>query len=59
MAFVMELQSSSSQFYLRNYIASIAREFAVPAEVIQSNGKITCAFASGHPGLREIGRAHV
>ncbi|MHC3993211.1 hypothetical protein ACXWTF_00120 [Thiomicrolovo sp. ZZH C-3] len=51
MAFVMELQSSSSQFYLRNCIAGIAREFGVPAKLVQSKGTLSCAFASDHPQL--------
>jgi hydrogenase maturation protein HypF len=52
MAFVMELQSSSTQHYLRNAIVSIVREFGIPAEVIQLNGAVTCAFASEHPALQ-------
>jgi len=51
MAFVMELQCSSSQPYLRNYIAAIAREFGVPAKIVHASGTMTCAFASDHPRL--------
>ena len=51
MAFVLELQSSSSQFYLRNCIAGIAREFGIPADIVQSRGTLSCAFASDHPDL--------
>ena len=52
MAFVLELQSSSSQPYLKNYVASIAREFSIPASLSQSKGFVTCAFASPHPRLQ-------
>ncbi|MEJ2467989.1 MAG: hypothetical protein P8Y51_02770, partial [Campylobacterales bacterium] len=52
MAFVLELQSSSSQSYLKNYVASIAREFGIPASLSQSKGVVTCAFASAHPRLQ-------
>ncbi len=52
MAFVLELQSTSTQPYLRNYIVSIVREFGVPAAVTRKHGTITCAFASEHPGLQ-------
>ncbi len=53
MAFVLELQFSFSQPYLRNYLAGIVREFDIPATVVQKEGKILCAFASEHPALAE------
>lgn len=52
MAFVLELQTTSSQPYIKNYIASIIREFGINAVVRQHSGKIMCAFASEHPHLQ-------
>ena len=51
MAFVLELQSTSSQPYIKNYIISIIRRFGIPAAVRQAEGKIISAFASEHPKL--------
>ena len=52
MAFVMELQCSTPQPYLSNYVISIIREFGIPAEVDGGAGRITCVFASEHPRLQ-------
>lgn len=52
MAFVMELQSSTSQVYLHNYIVSIIREFGVAAAVTQSRGGLVFRFASGQSRLQ-------
>jgi hypothetical protein len=51
MAFVLELQTSSSQPYIKNYLISIIREYAINAIVTQKEGKIISAFDSEHPGL--------
>ncbi len=52
MAFVLELQTTSSQPYIKNYIVSIIREFGIHAIVRQHSGKIICAFTSEHPELQ-------
>lgn len=51
MAFVLELQSSSSQPYLRNSIVSTIRIFGISADVVQRAGSIICAFDAAHPQL--------
>ncbi len=51
MAFVLELQTSSSQPYIKNYLISIIREHAINAIVTQNEGKIVSAFDSEHPDL--------
>ena len=51
MAFVLELQTSSSQPYIKNYLISIIREYAINAIVTQKEGKIVSAFDSEHPDL--------
>lgn len=52
MAFVLELQTTSSQPYIKDYIISIIREFGINAVVRQQSGRIISAFASEHPGLQ-------
>lgn len=52
MAFVLELHTTSSQPYIKNYIVSIVREFGIDAVIRQQRGRIICAFASEHPGLQ-------
>ncbi len=52
MAFVLELQTTSSQPYIKNYLVSIIREFDINAIVRQQSGKIICAFTSEHPSLQ-------
>lgn len=52
MAFVLELQTTSTQPYIKNYLISIIREFGIFTRVEHQNGKIICAFASGHPQLQ-------
>lgn len=52
MAFVLELQTTSTQPYIRNYLVSIIREFDIAAAVRQQPGRIICAFASEHPALQ-------
>lgn len=52
MAFVLELHTSSSQPYIKNYIISIIREFNIPAKVSQQSGKFLCVFASENPDLQ-------
>ncbi len=51
MAFVLELQGTFVQHYIRNYVVSIIREFGIPADVSQHEGAIVCSFASDHPKL--------
>lgn len=51
MAFVLELQTSSSQPYIKNYLISIIREYAINAIVTQKEGKIISAFDSEHSDL--------
>lgn len=52
MAFVLELKTSSSQTYIKNYIISIIRTFDIKTRVRQETGKIICAFTSEHPKLQ-------
>lgn len=52
MAFVLELETTSTQEYIKGYIVSIIREHGVKAVVRQRSGKIICAFASDDPGLQ-------
>jgi len=51
MAFVLELQTSSTQPYIKNYLISIIREYAINAIVTQKEGKIVAAFDDNHPDL--------
>ncbi len=53
MAFVLELQLTSNQQYIKNYVIAITREFSINAKIYQSNDKIVCAFASEHEKLQE------
>ncbi len=53
MSFVLELQISSNQEYIKNYIISITREFGINANIYQNNEKIVCAFESEHDKLQE------
>ena len=53
MAFVLEIETSSSQQYIKNYIISIARRFNINSTIRQDNLKIVCAFASEHKKLQE------
>lgn len=52
MAFVLELQTTSTQPYIQNYLISIIREFKINAIVRQQKGRIVCAFTSEHPDLQ-------
>ncbi len=52
MAFVLELYTTSSQEYIKNYIVSIIREFGINSQVNQKSDKIIFAFASEHPSLQ-------
>jgi hydrogenase maturation factor HypF (carbamoyltransferase family) len=53
MAFVLELQTTSNQHYIKNYIIGLTREFGIDAKIFQTNDKIVCAFASEHERLQE------
>jgi len=53
MAFVLEIQTTSSQNYLYNTIISIVKTFHLPANISQRDGKIICAFASEHENLQK------
>jgi len=53
MAFVLELQTTSNQHYIQNYIIGITREFDINAKIYQTSDKIVCAFASEHEKLQE------
>ncbi len=52
MAFVLEIQTSSTQPYIKNYLISLIRAHEIPSKVVQQKGKIICAFASEHPDLQ-------
>ncbi|MBU0632699.1 hypothetical protein KKA17_08635 [bacterium] len=52
MAFVLELHTTSTQPYIKNYIISIIREYKIKAIVTLKNAKIVCAFASEHENLQ-------
>ena len=53
MAFVLEIETSFTQKYIKNYIISIIRSYAIEAKVVQDNEKILCAFNSEHERLQE------
>ena len=53
MAFVLEIETSFTQKYIKNYIVSIVRRFNINATVRQDKLKIVCAFASEHERLQE------
>ena len=53
MAFVLEIETSFRQKYIKNYIVSIVRRFNIKATVRQDKLKIVCVFASEHEKLQE------
>ena len=53
MAFVLELQTNSSQSYIKNYIISIIREFGINAIAANKKGKLLFAFDSQNKNLQE------
>ena len=53
MAFVLEIQTTSSQNYLYNTIVSIVKTFHLPANISQKDEKIICVFASEHENLQK------
>ena len=53
MAFVLEIETSFTQKYIKNYIVSIARRFNINSTIKQDSDKITCAFTSEHEKLQE------
>lgn len=53
MAFVLEIETSFTQKYIKNYIVSITRRFNIYATIRQSESKIICAFTSEHKKLKE------
>ncbi len=53
MAFVLELQTTSKQNYIKNYIISIIRNFDIKADVLYDSEKLTFAFESEHEKLQE------
>jgi hydrogenase maturation factor HypF (carbamoyltransferase family) len=53
MAFVLELETSFTQSYIKNYIVGIIRKYGINAKVEQNKEKIICAFPSEHEKLQE------
>jgi hydrogenase maturation factor HypF (carbamoyltransferase family) len=53
MAFVLEIETSFTQKYIKNYIISIIRKFNINATVTQDSSKIVCSFVSQHKKLQE------
>ncbi len=53
MAFVLEIETSFTQNYIKNYIISIIRRYGINAVVKQDQPSIKCAFASEHEKLQE------
>lgn len=53
MAFTLEVMTSFSQPYLKNYLISIIRSFSINAVVHQQKSKIICAFEGNHEKLQE------
>lgn len=53
MALALELETSFSQPYIKNYIIASIREFGIKAVVHQEKRRIICAFESSHPKLSE------
>ncbi|MFA6189599.1 MAG: hypothetical protein WC680_10025 [Sulfuricurvum sp.] len=53
MAFALELKTSFSQPFSKNYVIAIIRFFEIKAVVHQQKNKIICAFESNHEKLQE------
>jgi uncharacterized protein with PIN domain len=53
MSFVLELQFTSSQNYIKNQIISITREFNLNSNIQQHDDKIICVFDSEHTKFQE------
>ncbi len=53
MAFVLELQTTSKQNYIKNYIISIIRGLDIKADVLHDSEKLTFTFESEHEKLQE------
>jgi len=53
MAFVLELQTTSSQNYIKNQIISIVREFNINTNISFEEDKLICAFTSEHKDLQK------
>jgi hydrogenase maturation factor HypF (carbamoyltransferase family) len=53
MAFVLEIETSFTQKYIKNYIVAIIRRFNINATVEQDRSKIVCSFSSQHEKLQE------
>ncbi|MDD5159147.1 MAG: hypothetical protein PHI47_03780 [Sulfuricurvum sp.] len=53
MAFTLEVMTSFSQPYIKNYLISTIRSFNIKAVVHQQKSKIICAFESNHEKLQE------
>lgn len=53
MAFVLELEFTSQQNYIKNQIVAITRKFNINSNIEQNDDKIVCVFDSEHPKLQE------
>lgn len=53
MSFVLEIESSSTQNYIKNYIINIIRKFNINANVTHEDGKIICVFTSEDEKLQK------
>jgi hydrogenase maturation factor HypF (carbamoyltransferase family) len=53
MALVLELQTTSSQNYIKNQIVSIVRELNINTSITVQKDKLVCAFESEHKDLQK------
>ena len=53
MAFILEIETTFTQKYIRNYIVCVIRKYSINAIVKQNNSSIKCTFASKHEKLQE------
>ena len=52
MAFVLELHTTSSQVYIKNYVISVIREFGIKAVAANKKGRLIFAFNSTDENLQ-------
>jgi len=53
MAFVLEIETSFTQKYIKNYIVSLVRKYNIYANIKQDSSKIVCEFDADNEKLQE------
>jgi hydrogenase maturation factor HypF (carbamoyltransferase family) len=53
MAFVLQLQTQSKQFYIQNYVVAILREFGIFADVKRENDTLSFSMDETNPKIQE------